>query len=192
MIFRAFLIPLLLAFAEVAGSATGGDGYNEVTIRSSDIPSDAPRFSDFPADLYTGPNAAPNLRHDARARMHRTRLAHWAKEPPNFAGHYILATWGCGTDCTQIAIIDAKTGAIFHPVGVTYNVATNVQRELLEGGDLWHSSGAVKFRADSRLLVLIGMPEERTSDRGISYYEWVGNQLKPVRFVPKPWYSGRP
>lgn len=32
---------------------------------------------------------------------------------PNFAGHYILIEWGCGTGCQDGVIVDANTGAIF-------------------------------------------------------------------------------
>ena len=77
---------------------------------------------------------------------------------------------------------------IYHPEGATYNDATNVHDALLEPGDVWHASGAIWYRPDSRLLVLIGMPEERVEDRGISYYVWSGGALKRIRFVPKGWY----
>jgi hypothetical protein len=81
------------------------------------------------------------------------------------------------------------TGKVFSPAGVATNAATNVHHELLEGGDLWHASGAIKFRPDSNLLVLIGMPEEDTTRRGISYYVWNGTSLSLVRFVHKAWYK---
>jgi hypothetical protein len=189
---RTVLVSLLIAssqIASVAWAAQDDDRYNEVTIRPSDFPRDAPRFESFPAPRYTGKNAAPDLFSDPATKAYRTRIKEWSKERPNFAGHFILATWGCGTDCTQLAIIDAITGKIFHPPGVTTNVATNVHDKLLEGGDLWHASGSIKFRADSRLLILIGMPEEDTNRRGISYYVWNGNHLSLVRFVHKAWYQ---
>ncbi|MYN43582.1 hypothetical protein GTP23_00695 [Pseudoduganella sp. FT93W] len=164
------------------------DGYNEVTIRPSDLPPDAPRFQDFPAKRYAGKNAVADLSGSPLTKAYRTRIKAWAKEKPNFAGHFILATWGCGSDCTQLAIIDAVTGKVFHPAGVTTNVAVNVHQKLLEGGDLWHASGAIKFQADSRLLILIGSPEEDIKRRGISYYVWNENHLSLVRFVHKAWY----
>lgn len=178
---RALLAFLLISFTATTFAASDDDGYNEVTIRPSDIPADAPRFEHFPAELFHEKNAAPNLRSDSTTKMFRTRLAQWAKEKPNFAGHYILATWGCGADCTQISIIDAKTGKIYHPDGVNSNVTANIH------ADLW-SAGTIQFHRDSRLLVLIGMPEERTKDRGISYYVWEKNRLRRIRFVPKAWY----
>lgn len=32
---------------------------------------------------------------------------------PNFAGHYIVASWGCGSNCQSGVIIDQKTGKIY-------------------------------------------------------------------------------
>jgi hypothetical protein len=189
MIFRYLLACVLFAAGSVAAAATDEDGYNEVTIRPSDIPLDAPRFESYPAKLYTGRNAKPDLSSDPSTRMFRTQIKEWSKERPNFAGHYIIATWGCGTNCTQLAIVDAITGNVSHPDGVATNDATNVHHELLEGGDLWHASGSIKFRPDSKLLVLIGMPEEDTERRGISYFVWNGTKLSLVRFIHKAWYQ---
>ena len=180
-------IALLLVSLRVLG-ATDDAGYDEYTIRPSDIPADAPRFEDYPAEVYSGSNAAPDLRSDPTSRLFRTQLKRWAKRKPNFAGRFVLATWGRGVDCTQIAIIDVSTGKVYHPQGAKYNVAVNVDDTLLEPGDRWHASGAIWYRTDSRLLVLIGMPEERVGDRGISYYVWEGGTLKRVRFIPKAWY----
>lgn len=172
----------------MTSAVTEADGYNEVTIRPSDIPRDAPRFETYSAKRYFGKNAAPVLDGDPMTKMFRSQIKEWAKAKPNFAGHYILATWGCGSDCTQLAIIDAKTGKVTHPTEAGSNVATNVHHELLEGGNLWHASGSIKFRPDSNLLVLIGMPGEDTDKRGISYFVWDGAKLSLVRFVNKPWY----
>jgi len=172
-------------------AAVDDEGYDEYTIRPSDIPKDAPRFEAYPAKPYHGRNAAPDLRSHPDSRQYRTRLKAWATEKPNFAGHYILATWGCGTDCTQLAIIDARTGKIFHPPGARTNAAVNVHHALLGDGDMfqqWHGTGAVWYRGDSKLLVLIGMPEESEENRGISYFVWENNKLRRIRFVHKPWY----
>jgi hypothetical protein len=182
---------LALAFVLVAlpvFAAAADDDYDQYTIRSSDIPKDAPRPKDYPAKPYAGPNAAPDVRSEARSRSYRTQLRGWATEKPNFAGHYILATWGCGTGCTQIAVIDALTGKVFHPPGVRSNSIVDVHDELLvdvssspRRGDF----GALRYRADSRLLILVGTPEGRTENRGISYFVWENDALRRIRFVPK-------
>ena len=185
------LVMLLLFTPQVLMADDIADGYDENTIRPSDIPADAPRFEDYPAKLYTGRNAVPDLKSHPRSRMYRTRLKEWSREKPNFAGRFILATWGCGTDCTQIAIIDAKTGRIFHPPGATSNSAVNVHDALFQPGkSIWYGSGAIWYRLDSRLLVLIGGPED--SERGIWYFLWEKDRLVKLRFIPKPWHRKHP
>lgn len=180
---------LLFAFATTANAEVSNDDYNEITIRLSDVPADGPRFDSFRVPVYKGPNGTPDLTSDSQTRMYRTRIKEWAKAKPNFAGHYILATWGCGTECLQITIIDAKTGKVFHPSGVTSNAANNVDDKLLEGKPRWPNEGSIKFQANSKLLMLFGMPEEDTTRRGIYYFVWRDNRLSLVRFVPKAWYQ---
>lgn len=54
-----------------------------------------PRFKDYPvAEKFNGPTA--RLIWKGEARMYRTRIREAAREQPNFAGHYIVASWGCG------------------------------------------------------------------------------------------------
>ena len=175
----------LCIFLAVAWSALGAE---EILIRPSDVPMDAPRFEDYPAKRYTGPNAAPDVQSDPRSRSYRTQLRGWATEKPNFAGHYILATWGCGTGCAQIAVIDAASGKVFHPVGVRTTSVADVDAELLDSDDnpspRRADFGSLRYRADSRLLVLFGTPE-RKENRGISYYLWEGEAMKRIRFVPR-------
>jgi hypothetical protein len=176
-----------LVWAQALG-AVDAEGYDEHTIRPSDVPKDAPRFSDYPARPYPGPNAVPDVLGDPRSRMYRTQLRGWAREKPNFAGHYILATWGCGTGCAQIAVIDALTGRVFHPSGARTNSVANVHDELFVDGDSSPRRadfGALRYRVDSRLLVLIGTPENRAGNHGISYFVWENDSLRKVRFVPK-------
>src|SRR6185369_11667024 len=72
-----------------------------------------PRFEDYPArNMYKGPNARLVL---TRADMtFKTRLRVAARErKTNFAGHYIVTTWGCGSACVDGAVIDAKTGKVY-------------------------------------------------------------------------------
>ena len=174
------LLGLLVSGAVALAESSTEDAYDAYTIRPSDIPAQAPRMIDYPALPFVGKNATPKLDGDAETRMFRTRIAQWAKETPNFAGHYILATWGCGTDCTQIAIIDAQTGRVYHPQGVSTNVSVNVHDALV--------GQTLVFQQDSRLLRIIGMPEERSEERGVSYYLWENNRLRRIRFVLKGWY----
>lgn len=180
-----FGVLLAAAISLGAQAATDADGYNAATIRLSDVPQNAPAFSSYPASLYQGRNAELRLGQDPEAKRYKTRLQEWSKEKVNFAGHYILTTWGCGTSCVQIMIIDAKNGQVFHPKGVSINSAVNVQDELLDSNARWPGRGSLHFQPDSELLMLVGAPEEDEARRGISYFVWHNSRLELVRHIAK-------
>ena len=180
----ALALMAALVLLPAFGAADADPG--EPMISAADIPSDAPRFQDYPATPYAGPNAAPDVGSDPQSRRYRTQLRNWAREKPNFAGHYILATWGCGTGCTQIAVIDAITGKVFHPRGARSNSIEHVDADVLldvKEGERRADFGALRYRADSRLLVLFGRPDGRAENTGISWFTWEGEGLRRVRFV---------
>lgn len=182
---------LALAGAAYAGNGAAGDhaentladAVDKHTIRRADMPADAPRFEDFPArSSLKGKPAAPKVRADKRSWLFRTELREAAAEGPNFAGHYRLASWGCGAACFQWAIIDLQSGKVFHPANLASTDHVNVEESLYEGG-----IQAVHVRPDSRLLVVIGGINEDPKRRGISWFVWDGGQLKLIRFVGKPY-----
>lgn len=63
-------------------------------------------------DLH-GRAAAVDLRSDPTAREFRTRIGAALEKGPNFAGHFVIATWGCGTMCLAGAVVDSRTGRVF-------------------------------------------------------------------------------
>ena len=90
-----------------------------------------PRFENFPiTEIFNGTPTLPILA-TPEARRFRTRITEGitkgvgvedgatgkelGKPGPNFAGHYTIVRWGCGSPCLMIAIIDLKTGRIFPP-----------------------------------------------------------------------------
>ena len=140
-----------------------------------------PTFTQYAAKVEKTKNVKVNLKSHKNANMFRTNLRNAAKEGVNFAGHYILTTWGCGTNCSQTAIIDARSGRVFFP------------RELEGAGfgfcELPDDTEPIAYQADSRLLVLSGFKggdlSVENAPCGIYYYEWTGTKLKQVRFVEK-------
>src|SRR5215207_9403419 len=86
--------------------ALGSVGYAQST---------EPAFTRYAAKVIKPRNVRVNLRSHKNANRFRTNLRSAAKGGVNFAGHYILTTWGCGTNCSQSAIIDARTGRVFFP-----------------------------------------------------------------------------
>lgn len=123
---------------------------------------------------------------DKQALLFKTRLRDGSRQKVNFAGHYILTAWGCGSACEQFMIIDARTGRVFHPKGVGSNSSVNVHEALMRGTTTWPTEGSIKHQLNSKLLVIFGAPEEDDARRGISYYVWEGERLKLIRHVAKP------
>src|ERR1700754_1179935 len=71
-----------------------------------------PRFENYPVkEHFKGQLASVKLT-TRNARLFRTRLRENARNGVNFAGHYVAATWGCGSACWSFAIIDARTGQV--------------------------------------------------------------------------------
>jgi hypothetical protein len=129
-----------------------------------------PRFEDFPVrENFRGKPARLKLT-TREARMFRTRLRENAEEDVNFAGHYVAATWGCGSACASFAIIDARTGQVYFP---------SILRLV---GGFGYSQNLIQFRKDSRLLIVEGMPNDE-GYVGRYYYVWKNNRLKLIRAV---------
>lgn len=93
----------------------------------------APTFDQYPATSgFTGVPAPVDFGAHPEAETFTTRITEGATQGPNFAGHYTVVTWGCGTSCQESAIIDAKTGAIAeYGIPSTYELAYTVGSNLL-------------------------------------------------------------
>ena len=109
-----------------------------------------PRFEDYPV-VQVWQGQRPTLKPTTPAeRTFRTRLTNAAKEPANFAGHYRLATWGCGSECISGAIIDLETGKVFSPPLATEN-SPAMHFSVCQSA---YENSGVDVRVNSRLLVL--------------------------------------
>jgi len=139
-----------------------------------------PSFSKFPAAVEKAQARSVNFKNDAAARSFHTRLSEAFRGGVNFAGHYIVAGWGCGTGCISGAIIDARNGKVlwpleFNALGVWYDGNNYVDKP-------------VEYRRNSRLLIIRGSPgvkdNEREFPNGEYFYEWTGRDLRFVKFIP--------
>lgn len=83
-----------------------------------------PAFQKFPAQsLFLGPYKAPNLHQTKRTWLYRTQLRDAVTGEPTFAGHFVIADWGCGTECQSFAAIDRRSGSVFmFEATVTYDI----------------------------------------------------------------------
>ncbi len=143
--------------------------------------STTPTFTQYAARVEKSRSVRVNLKSHKNANMFRTNLRNAAKEGVNFAGHYILTTWGCGTNCSQSAIIDARNGRVFFP--------GELEGTIFGFCELADDTEPLAYQADSRLLVLSGFKggdfDNKGGRCGTYYLEWTGTKLRQVGFVEK-------
>jgi hypothetical protein len=139
------------------------------------------RFADFPATAETprehwrGP-----LLTSADATEFRTMLQKASLKPPNFAGHYTIAVWGCGSSCTDFGIIDRHSGRTFFDRRLRRISGVYVGSEPDEAQPAFD---ALRFKRDSRLLVVLGAPNEDESRDGVTFLRWTGASFLQLHFV---------
>lgn len=62
--------------------------------------------------MFQGKPQPVNFSKYSEAKQYYTVITTTEEKGPNFAGHFSLARWGCGTDTTAFSIVDSKTGNI--------------------------------------------------------------------------------
>lgn len=168
-----FLLTAAGAFAVLAASA----GAATPAAPASACPS--PSFDRYPARAVRAPRAlpdAPRLR-SKEARLYRTVIRGEFTEPANFAGHYRVAVWGCGTDCRNFAIVDKYTGTTYTMPGV---------QEI--SGVMGNGDERLDFRAGSTLLIVSGCFNDDCGHGNAKaarfFYEWTGTRLRLAGTCP--------
>lgn len=140
-----------------------------------------PTFSQYAVKTQNIKSKPVNLASHKDARMFRTNLRNAAKGNVNFAGQFIITTWGCGTSCAQVALIDARTGNVFFP--------PQLQGIGIGQGEWAYDLDVLEYKPNSRLLKLNGYDADSRDgdnpDEGIHYFQWTGKAFKKIKFVKK-------
>jgi hypothetical protein len=150
--------------------------------------SDAPQFSDFPADtFYPGKPGAPKL--NSTEPLFRGVVADGIRQGVNFAGHFILVRFQIGNGPIGAAIVDARTGSVYHLpkevvasgyfLGSTACLSLNEGRSYLDEED----TSPLSFRSNSELLI-IRQCNGNGFDR--SYYLWYQQRWRLVAHLVLP------
>ena len=142
------------------------------TVSGSDLSAaEVPKFRDYSVKVYSGPVSFPDLSSDPDARRYRTRLRSAAKAPVNFAGEFILTSWGCGTTCVDGAVLNAKTGQVIflpHTVCCWENVDDGFR--------------PIEFRSDSHLIVFAGLRNEE-EPMGAHFYDFSHGKFSFIKTI---------
>ncbi len=116
-------------------------------VHSQDVPQSYP-FARYPAQgLYKGGPVPPKLTSPTQHQF-RTVLRKGAQKGPNFAGHYTVVEWGCGSNCVVFAVVDAVNGKVYdsgmpsvndeYPCGLLYRIESRlfvVEKSSTPNGD---------------------------------------------------------
>ena len=124
-------------------------------------------------EIYRGKTATPVFE-TKEEREFRSQIRRQAAKGPNFAGHYTVVSWGCGTECTRFVVVDAQTGRIvFH-----------AQRE---------EACAVYYKLGSRLIVTDNRcADTEPKDYHRSFWEWSGTEMRVITKIPIDFQTGPP
>jgi hypothetical protein len=158
----AAAIPLSIAHAEKCQNAyPQGDWPCAFVAKVTNTVQNAPTAKVFAR------NAAPII--DTKEKHEfRTMIRQIAKQPANFAGHYIAGSWGCGTGCTQWVIVDAITGKV-SPI-------YDVEAPTPTPGDFSYA----KYSIDSDVIVFHGTMTDNGYD-GLHYFKMENGKLTPIQ-----------
>jgi hypothetical protein len=157
-----------------------------------------PTFEQYPAEpAYEG-----KLGHAILAtrldRKYQTRIREVVSSGANFAGHFAIASWGCGMDCVDFVMIDVKSGAVFDPLAyeIGYHFPrleyfTNPEDQYYGGLDWWcYYPDLISYRLDSRLLIIEGCLLDG-KQCGRTYFVEARGRLRQVRFDPDLLSNGK-
>jgi len=142
--------------------------------------SKAPTFEFLPsAREGEFPYAKLDLSSNPIAKTYRTVLRQELAKGPNYAGHYRVAIWGCGSSCAMFAVINLKTGQVITAEGLT-SVSGNhlAVDDFLPNTE--SESWGFRYRIGSKLLVLVGTLDEDESREGAFYFVLQSEKLLPI------------
>lgn len=143
-----------------------------------------PRFEDYRIkEPWQG--RPPKLQLSSSSeRMFRTNLTNAAKEQPNFAGHYRVTYWGCGSNCSAGAVVDLQTGIVWRPP---------LAKPGGRGWERWIECTACfdgadnEFHSDSRLMIVrcgLNYSDRLKKNSPDTYYfVWEENRFRQLLFV---------
>jgi hypothetical protein len=138
-----------------------------------------PALSDFEVRRVAAVKPKPPILSTARDKEYRTTIRRSVLGGANFAGHYVIAHWGCGTGCSEFVVADVKTGRVYDTNFQTVDYHYPPQDE---DPGWWCYSDALTYSANSRLLVIEGCLSGRLCGR--NYYVMEPSGLRHLSYDP--------
>jgi hypothetical protein len=81
---------------------------------------------------YNANSIIIDFKDNPKALTFRTILKEAVKNGPNFSRKYVITTWGCGTECQSLAVIDGNNGNVYFPeIGSELGIDFEIESTLL-------------------------------------------------------------
>lgn len=142
-----------------------------------------PQFADFAVAPETFPASVTLQDNTPFARKYHTRLADGLRDlPVNFAGHYVMITWGCGTTCLDGGMVDARTGQAT-PLSFLLDSFGSFEVEIED---------PLLFHPDSHLVIMLGRLRSEDDIPRQYFFDWTGSGLAPLCHAPLIDETGEP
>lgn len=142
-----------------------------------------PRFEDYHVkEVYRGKPAQLQWPEWPNHDFFRTSITELTESGTNFAGHYAIREWSCGTNCRWLLMIDLKTGKFIGPGGYgSLSLEYETQPDPTE---------PITFRANSRLLIASGCFDieslEKPVECGAKYFVLEKQKFRQIHYIRKP------
>ena len=141
-------------------------------------------FKNFPSpnSLYEGEIAKLNFKSHSNVSLFKTRLEEGLAGGVNFSSSFIVVTWGCGSSCQQLAIINARDGNVYFPF--------DSLQDYKQGNGSIIGAEDISYSIDSNLLIVrpLSMPEGYNNNSGdnsriteTKYYLWEYNRFVEIK-----------
>lgn len=128
-----------------------------------------PTFQDYPAQTYTGKNQPLKL--TLQSKKYRTLFKQMSQQPPNFAGHYVMETVGCGGGCSFALAYNVKTGQSF-VLPDTFADCYSKEKGFKQND--------IFYQKDSRLVMAVGSRHGDQAQCETVYYLVENNHFKEI------------
>jgi hypothetical protein len=176
------IVSLTFALSLLSHERQAQDSSECRLVKASDlVDAQAPTFVSYPVIREKVANPKLDLNSNPVARRYRTVLRLAMPEGPNFAGHYRLVHWGCGTSCAMFAVVNLRTGRVitlkgFSAVGGVYFYADEFLPNTESDG--W----GFRHQSNSKLLVVVGtlLSDDVDLQQGAFYFVLEDEKLRLI------------
>jgi len=126
-------------------------------------------FNTYKVPVYQGILKKPDFTSNPESKMFITRIQKGCENGINFAGHYTLIYWGCGTACQYGVLVDRKTGIIYD--GYTSSLGSEFKKEskyiIFNTGDEEEKNAFIPMNMNRNIQIILKV--------------WEGNTFKTVK-----------